>query len=52
MSQDNSGAPEWPQFSSEVMRQGPAIRKPDLAQLPEGTRNSTTEEDGAGRLHH
>jgi predicted O-methyltransferase YrrM len=33
MSQDNSGAPEWPQFSSEVMRQGPAIRKAHMRSL-------------------
>lgn len=33
MSQDNGGAPEWPQFSSEVMRQGPAIRKAHMTSL-------------------
>jgi predicted O-methyltransferase YrrM len=33
MSEDDSGAPEWPQFSSEVMRQGPAIRKAHMTSL-------------------
>lgn len=33
MSKDNSGIPEWPQFSSEVMRQGPAIRKAHMTSL-------------------
>ncbi len=33
MSKDSSGIPEWPQFSSEVMRQGPAIRKAHMTSL-------------------
>ncbi|MBR0962705.1 class I SAM-dependent methyltransferase [Bradyrhizobium diazoefficiens] len=33
MSNDTRSIPEWPQFSSEVMRQGPAIRKAHMASL-------------------
>lgn len=33
MSEDGSSIPEWPQFSSEVMRQGPAIRKAHMTSL-------------------
>src|SRR5260370_3373075 len=33
MHRDDSGSPEWPQFSSEVMRQGPAIRKAHMTSL-------------------
>ena len=33
MSKDGSGIPEWPQFSSELMRQGPAIRKAHMTSL-------------------
>ena len=33
MSKDSSNIPEWPQFSSEVMRQGPAIRKAHMTSL-------------------
>jgi predicted O-methyltransferase YrrM len=33
MSKDSSGILEWPQFSSEVMRQGPAIRKAHMTSL-------------------
>src|SRR6266478_2286873 len=33
MRRDDSGNPEWPQFSSEVMRQGPAIRKAHMTSM-------------------
>ncbi|HVR58283.1 MAG TPA: class I SAM-dependent methyltransferase [Pseudolabrys sp.] len=33
MRQDDSGNHQWPQFSSEVMRQGPAIRKAHMTSL-------------------
>ena len=33
MSKDGSSLPEWPQFSSELMRQGPAIRKAHMTSL-------------------